>query len=119
MIDMGPLTTTKQMQEKVREPVVFWILILTLQVNVFLFSFLGSHFLVQVPPVDEPTTILDCYDFPPAFKTHHLHDIFRNYESMRGGYKIKWLSDTRALIIFEHPATGKGIKKRERERTQH
>ncbi|CAO3692760.1 hypothetical protein CU097_011589 [Rhizopus azygosporus] len=62
---------------------------------------------VQVPPVDEPTTILDCYDFPPAFKTHHLHDIFRNYESMRGGYKIKWLSDTRALIIFEHPATAK------------
>ncbi|EIE79385.1 hypothetical protein RO3G_04090 [Rhizopus delemar RA 99-880] len=31
---------------------------------------------------------------------------------MRGGYKIKWLSDTRALIIFEHPATGTivGIK---------
>ncbi|CEG77367.1 hypothetical protein RMATCC62417_12131 [Rhizopus microsporus] len=26
---------------------------------------------------------------------------------MRGGYKIKWLSDTRALIIFEHPATAK------------
>jgi hypothetical protein len=25
---------------------------------------------------------------------------------MRGGYKIKWLSDTRALIIFEHPTTG-------------
>ena len=36
---------------------------------------------------------------------------------MRGGYKIKWLSDTRALIIFEHPATGKDIKKK-REKTQ-
>jgi hypothetical protein len=26
---------------------------------------------------------------------------------MRGGYRIKWMDDTRALIIFEHPATGK------------
>lgn len=57
--------------------------------------------------VDEPTVVLDCYDFPPAFKTHHLHDIFRSYEGVRGGYKIKWLSDTRALIIFDHPSTGK------------
>ncbi|KAI8877187.1 hypothetical protein K501DRAFT_288529, partial [Backusella circina FSU 941] len=62
---------------------------------------------VEIPVVEEPTIVLDCFDFPPAFKTHHLHDIFRNYESMRGGYKIKWLSDTRALIIFEHPATAK------------
>ncbi|CAO3704049.1 unnamed protein product [Rhizopus stolonifer] len=62
---------------------------------------------VQVPAPEEPTTILDCYDFPPSFQTHHLHDIFRNYETMRGGYKIKWLSDTRALIVFEHPATAK------------
>ncbi|GAB5593425.1 hypothetical protein Unana1_08325 [Umbelopsis nana] len=59
----------------------------------------------EAPLVDEPTTVLDCYDFPPAFKTHHLHDIFREYENMRGGYRIKWLEDTRALIIFEHPST--------------
>lgn len=62
---------------------------------------------VEVPMVDEPTVVLDCYDFPPAFKTHHLHDIFRSYEGVRGGYKIKWLSDTRALIIFDHPSTAK------------
>ncbi|KAI8367116.1 hypothetical protein BD560DRAFT_400157 [Blakeslea trispora] len=62
---------------------------------------------VEIPVVDEPTTVLDCYDFPPAFKTHHLHDIFRSYESSRGGYRIKWLSDTRALIIFDHPSTAK------------
>ncbi|KAI9321354.1 hypothetical protein BX666DRAFT_1850932 [Dichotomocladium elegans] len=61
----------------------------------------------EVPTVEEPTTILDCYDFPPAFKTHHLHDIFREYANMRGGYRIKWMDDTRALIIFEHPATAK------------
>lgn len=56
---------------------------------------------------DELTTILDCYDFPSSFKTHHLQDMFREYESMRGGYSIKWVDDTRALIIFEHPNTGK------------
>lgn len=65
------------------------------------------YIVVEVPMVDEPTVVLDCYDFPPAFKTHHLHDIFRSYEGVRGGYKIKWLSDTRALIIFDHPSTGK------------
>ncbi|KAI9019375.1 hypothetical protein CLU79DRAFT_758561 [Phycomyces nitens] len=57
--------------------------------------------------VDEPTVVLDCHSFPPAFKTHHLRDIFRDYENLRGGYRIKWISDTRALIIFEHPATAK------------
>lgn len=64
-------------------------------------------FIAQVPVVDEPTVILDCRDFPKSFKTHHLHDIFREYENVRGGYRIKWIDDTRALIIFEHPATGK------------
>ncbi|KAL1920565.1 uncharacterized protein VTP21DRAFT_942 [Calcarisporiella thermophila] len=57
--------------------------------------------------IEGETTILDVYDFPASFKTHHLHDIFRGYENMRGGYRIKWLEDTRALIIFEHPATAK------------
>ncbi|KAG1244224.1 hypothetical protein G6F68_015531 [Rhizopus microsporus] len=88
MIDTVHLMTTKQTQEK------HHLLII-------------DSFLVHVPPPEEPTTILDCHDFPPSFQTHHLHDIFRNYETMRGGYKIKLLSDTRALIIFEHPATAK------------
>ncbi|KAI8367705.1 uncharacterized protein BYT42DRAFT_648706 [Radiomyces spectabilis] len=53
------------------------------------------------------TTVLDCRDFPASFRTHHLHDIFRPYEDMRGGYRIKWMDDTRALVIFAHPATAK------------
>ncbi|KAI9489743.1 hypothetical protein BDB00DRAFT_931712 [Zychaea mexicana] len=61
----------------------------------------------EVPLAEEPTVILDCHDFPSAFKTHHLHDIFREYENMRGGYRIKWMDDTRALIIFEHHTTAK------------
>ncbi|KAK4514612.1 uncharacterized protein ATC70_002212 [Mucor velutinosus] len=56
---------------------------------------------------EELTTTLDCYDFPSSFKTHHLQDMFREYESMRGGYSIKWVDDTRALIVFEHPNTAK------------
>ncbi|KAL1919074.1 uncharacterized protein VTP21DRAFT_2455 [Calcarisporiella thermophila] len=54
-----------------------------------------------------PTTVLEIYDFPATYKTHHLHNIFREYEGVRGGYRIKWLEDTRALILFEHPATAK------------
>uniref|UniRef100_A0A1D1Y4C6 Growth inhibition and differentiation-related protein 88 n=1 Tax=Anthurium amnicola TaxID=1678845 RepID=A0A1D1Y4C6_9ARAE len=53
------------------------------------------------------TRILDIFDFPASFKTHHLHEIFQEYENMRGGYRIKWMDDTRALIIFEHPATAR------------
>ncbi|RIA93634.1 hypothetical protein C1645_819156 [Glomus cerebriforme] len=53
------------------------------------------------------TRILDVFDFPASFKTHNLHDIFQEYENMRGGYRIKWMDDTRALIIFEHPATAR------------
>ncbi|KAG9304017.1 hypothetical protein G9A89_005927 [Geosiphon pyriformis] len=53
------------------------------------------------------TRILDVFEFPASFKTHHLHEIFQEYESMRGGYRIKWMDDTRALIIFEHPATAR------------
>ncbi|KAI9246840.1 hypothetical protein EDC94DRAFT_626893 [Helicostylum pulchrum] len=60
-----------------------------------------------LPEDDDLTTVLDCYDFPNAFKTHHLQDIFKEYESIRGGYTIKWMDDTRALIVFEHPATAK------------
>ncbi|CAG8602428.1 165_t:CDS:2 [Acaulospora morrowiae] len=53
------------------------------------------------------TRILDVLDFPASFKTHHLHEIFQEYETMRGGYHIKWMDDTRALIVFEHPATAR------------
>lgn len=109
------MTTIK---ERVKEPVVSWIHIRIYQVSkryklIAIGEMRRSNTnyyytcIVEVPIVDEPTVVLDCYDFPPAFKTHHLHDIFRSYESSRGGYKIKWLSDTRALIIFDHPATAK------------
>ncbi|OZJ04097.1 hypothetical protein BZG36_02851 [Bifiguratus adelaidae] len=59
------------------------------------------------PPIDDSITILDCSGFPTTFKSHHLHDIFRPYEDSHGGYKIKWMADDRALIIFNHPSTAR------------
>ncbi|KAJ3261295.1 Coiled-coil domain-containing protein r3hcc1l, partial [Borealophlyctis nickersoniae] len=55
----------------------------------------------------QPTTALEVYDFPAAFKTHELQLIFEEYEDVRGGYRIKWLDDTRALVVFQHPSTAK------------
>lgn len=59
------------------------------------------------PPIEAGTTILDCSGFPASFKTYHIQDMFRIYEDMPGSFKIKWMDDTRALIIFGSAATGK------------
>ncbi|CDS08397.1 hypothetical protein LRAMOSA09760 [Lichtheimia ramosa] len=59
------------------------------------------------PPIEAGTTILDCSGFPASFKTYHIQDMFRIYEDMPGSFKIKWMDDTRALIIFGSAATAK------------
>ncbi|KAJ3005654.1 hypothetical protein HKX48_000564 [Thoreauomyces humboldtii] len=51
------------------------------------------------------TTALDVHDFPSAFRTHDLSLIFEDFSARRGGFTIRWMSDTRALIVFEHPDT--------------
>ncbi|KND01213.1 uncharacterized protein SPPG_04304 [Spizellomyces punctatus DAOM BR117] len=61
----------------------------------------------DLEPLDGPTTVLDVYDFPAAFKTHDIEEIFQDFSHSRGGYRIKWISDTQALIIFQHPDTAK------------
>ncbi|KAJ3086488.1 hypothetical protein HK102_013047 [Quaeritorhiza haematococci] len=55
---------------------------------------------------NESTTILDVFGFPISFKTHDLQQIFQEYES-QGGFRIKWLEDDRALIIFKQASTAK------------
>ncbi|KAI8889767.1 hypothetical protein K501DRAFT_207617 [Backusella circina FSU 941] len=62
---------------------------------------------VDEKALEELSTVLDCYDFPNTFKSQHLQGVFREYEKMRGGFQIKWMDDTRALVIFGHPATAK------------
>ena len=51
--------------------------------------------------------ILELYDFSSTIRTVHLTDMFAPYESRSGGFRIKWLDDTRALVIFESAAIGK------------
>lgn len=53
------------------------------------------------------TKILELSGFPPQLKTRDLQQIFAAYEEEKGGYKIKWVDDTTALIIFADPATAK------------
>ncbi|CAJ0826282.1 6408_t:CDS:2, partial [Entrophospora sp. SA101] len=50
------------------------------------------------------TRILDVFDFPSTFKTHHLHEIFQEYENMRGGYRIKWMEDTPRKAYLDNVA---------------
>ena len=61
------------------------------------------------PINDNNTHILDCFGFPSSFKTYHLQSMFSKYDTIQGGYKIKWMDDTRALVIFAHSQTGKYI----------
>ncbi|KAI9322829.1 hypothetical protein BX666DRAFT_1898797 [Dichotomocladium elegans] len=57
--------------------------------------------------IEHLTTVLECSGFPASYKTHHIHDIFRIYEDMPGGFKLKWMDDTRVLILFGNAATAK------------
>ncbi|TPX69085.1 hypothetical protein SpCBS45565_g02747 [Spizellomyces sp. 'palustris'] len=64
----------------------------------------------DLEPLDGPTTVLDVHDFPAAFKTHDIEEIFQDFSHSRGGFQIKWISDTQALIIFQHPDTDFGAQ---------
>ncbi|OLY83131.1 hypothetical protein AYI68_g2741 [Smittium mucronatum] len=49
---------------------------------------------------------IDLYDFPPEFETADINLALEKYQhgnSVRGGYRIKWLNDTRALVVFRKP----------------
>ncbi|KAI8822448.1 uncharacterized protein EV422DRAFT_613562 [Fimicolochytrium jonesii] len=56
---------------------------------------------------DASTTTLDIHSFPPAFRTHDLELIFEDFTHTRGGFRIKWVDDTRALVVFRHPDTAR------------
>ncbi|CBQ68210.1 conserved hypothetical protein [Sporisorium reilianum SRZ2] len=53
------------------------------------------------------TRILQLSGFPPQLKTRDLQHVFAAYQDGNGGFKIKWVDDTTALIIFNDPATAK------------
>lgn len=50
--------------------------------------------------------IIELYDFSPSIKTAHLTDMFAPYENRSGGFRIKWIDDTRALAVFDSASVG-------------
>jgi len=53
------------------------------------------------------TRILYLTGFPKELKTKDIQSAFTEYESMSGGFKIKWRDDTSLLIVFQDPAVAK------------
>lgn len=53
------------------------------------------------------TRILELSGFPPELKTRDIQAIFSQWEDDRGGFRIKWVDDTTALVIFADPAPGR------------
>ncbi|PVV03308.1 hypothetical protein BB560_002221 [Smittium megazygosporum] len=50
-----------------------------------------------------PEKTVELYDFPTEFETADLNQALEKYQhnkSSMGGYRIKWLSDNRALVVF-------------------
>lgn len=52
------------------------------------------------------TRILELSGFPPELKTRDIQAVFAQWEDDRGGFKIKWVNDTTALVIFADAAAG-------------
>ncbi|ORX40431.1 hypothetical protein BCR36DRAFT_375431 [Piromyces finnis] len=64
---------------------------------------------------EEIKRVLDCFDFPTAYKTHNLMEMFKEYE---GNFRINWINDSRALFIFNSEENAKSayeLKKNETE----
>ena len=62
-------------------------------------------------PVLSPlvTRILEISGFSSDLKTRDIQSIFAAWEDERGGFKIKWVDDTKVLIIFAEPSTGESL----------
>ncbi|KAF7303048.1 hypothetical protein MKEN_01268200 [Mycena kentingensis (nom. inval.)] len=53
------------------------------------------------------TRILFLTGFPKELKTKDIHAAFAEWESVNGGFKIKWRDDTSLLIVFQDASTAK------------
>ncbi|CED84564.1 Uncharacterized conserved protein [Phaffia rhodozyma] len=53
------------------------------------------------------TRILSLSNFPKELKTRDLIAAFSEWEGEPGGFKVKWVDDTNALIVFGEAATAK------------
>ncbi|KAJ7070633.1 hypothetical protein C8F01DRAFT_974789 [Mycena amicta] len=53
------------------------------------------------------TRILFLTGFPKELKTKDIHTAFAEWESVNGGFKLKWRDDTSLLIVFQDASTAK------------
>ncbi|CAO1633706.1 unnamed protein product [Sympodiomycopsis kandeliae] len=53
------------------------------------------------------TKVLSLSGFSSDLKTRDIQSIFATWEDERGGFKIKWINDTNALIIFNDASIAK------------
>jgi hypothetical protein len=52
------------------------------------------------------TRILSLTGFNKELKTKDIQAAFSDWESVNGGFKIKWKDDTSLLIVFQDAAIG-------------
>lgn len=52
------------------------------------------------------TRILSLTGFPKELKTKDIQAAFAEYETISGGFKIKWRDDTSLLIVFQDANVG-------------
>lgn len=56
----------------------------------------------------EPYPILQLISADPGYrlKTRDLQLIFKDWEGVQGGFRIKWVDDVNALVVFNDPSIG-------------
>ena len=60
-----------------------------------------------LPPLSASVTrILALTGFPPELKTKDIQAAFSEYETVNGGFKIKWVDDTSLLLVFNDAGVG-------------
>lgn len=61
----------------------------------------------SIPATAAVTRILVLSNFSPALKTRDLQAAFAQWESEKGGFRIKWIDDVTALVVFQDANVGK------------
>lgn len=60
----------------------------------------------SVPATAAVTRILVLSNFSPALKTRDLQAAFAQWEADKGGFRIKWIDDVTALVVFQDANVG-------------
>lgn len=58
------------------------------------------------------TRILSLTGFPKELKTRDIQAAFSEWETVNGGFKIKWIDDTSLLVVFHDATVGECLTSR-------